>query len=68
MVEPKSKGKNDEAENIELHQFSKNIKNKLDSPFIDQKRSWEDEELFSIPSDIRKGIIDGLGFKKPSKI
>ena len=41
-------------EDVELIQnkFTKNIT----SPFINQKKSWEDEEVFPIPAEIRQGI------------
>jgi superfamily II DNA/RNA helicase len=39
----------------------------LASPFINQSKSWDDEEL-AIPADIKKNIIDELGFQKPSRI
>lgn len=45
----------------------KNVKQKA-SPFINQQRSWDDEDVFAIPSEIRKGIIEELGFLKPSNI
>jgi len=35
---------------------------------LNEKRSWEDEELFKIPEDIQKGIKEELGFLKPSYI
>ena len=37
------------------------------SPFINQSKSWDDEDLSILP-DLKKGIIEGLGFLKPSKI
>ena len=56
----------DEGENVELIQnkFSKNVA----SPFVNQQKSWDDEEQFKIPIEIQKGITQELGFLKPSKI
>ena len=56
----------DEGENVELIQnkFSKNVA----SPFVNQQKSWDDEEQFKIPVEIQKGITQELGFLKPSKI
>jgi hypothetical protein len=46
---------------------NKYMKNNFVSPFINQKKSWEDEE-YSLPDDLKSNIIDVLGFKKPSTI
>ena len=56
----------DDGENVELIQnkFSKNVA----SPFVNQQKSWDDEEQFKIPVEIQKGITQELGFLKPSKI
>eukprot|EP00347_Sterkiella_histriomuscorum_P014676 403359974 len=53
---------------VEIKTLVRKVKNKLDSPFISQQKDWENEEHFVIPKDILKGIIEGLEFKKPSKI
>lgn len=37
------------------------------SPFINQSKSWDDEEL-AIPEQLKKNIIEELGFQKPSRI
>jgi len=54
MVESKKSEKKQynesKLEGVELVQFKK-IKQKA-SPFLNEKRSWEDEELFMIPEDI----------------
>lgn len=44
--------------------FTKNLM----SPFINQTRSWDDDEHFRIPDELKKGITNELGFLKPSKI
>lgn len=38
------------------------------SPFINQQKSWEDEDTFMISKELQRGIIEDLGFFKPSKI
>ena len=43
------------------------IKQKMISPFINQKRSWDDEE-YKIPAGLKAGIKDGLNWERPSKI
>jgi hypothetical protein len=43
------------------------LKNNFVSPFINQKKSWEDDE-YKLPEDIKTNIIDVLGFTKPSTI
>ena len=53
-----------EAVQTQIHE---NIKSKKISSFINQKKSWDDEE-FKIPDDIMKGIRDGAGWEKPSRI
>ena len=35
---------------------------------MSQKKIWDDEEHFSLPPEIKKGIVEELGFKKPSII
>jgi hypothetical protein len=40
---------------------NKYMKNNFVSPFINQKKSWEDEE-YSLPDDLKSNIIDVLGF------
>ena len=37
------------------------------SPFINESKSWDDATL-NISDDLKKGIIEELGFLKPSKI
>jgi superfamily II DNA/RNA helicase len=32
------------------------------------QKSWEDEDQFPIPKDILKGIVEELGFIRPSNI
>ena len=53
---------------MEIKQLVSKVRNKLDSPFISQQKDWENEDHFAIPKDLLKGIIEGLEFKKPSKI
>jgi hypothetical protein len=43
------------------------MKNSIASPFINQKKSWEDKE-YNLPQDIKSNIINNLGFHKPSTI
>ena len=38
------------------------------SPFINQKKAWDDENDFSISPEIVRGIVEELGFIKPSNI
>jgi hypothetical protein len=35
-------------------------------PFLNQLKSWENEDDFSIPDDILENIKNELGFIKPS--
>jgi superfamily II DNA/RNA helicase len=35
---------------------------------LSQKKTWDDEEHFSLPPEIKKGIIEELNFSKPSII
>jgi ATP-dependent RNA helicase DDX19/DBP5 len=56
----------DRGEGVELMKL-KNVKQKA-SPFINQQRSWDDDEHFTIPADLQKGIVEELGFNKPSNI
>jgi len=35
--------------------------------FVSQVKSWDDED-FHLDEDLQKGIIEGLGFTKPSRI
>lgn len=44
---------------------NKHTKNVI-SPFINQSKNWDDEDL-NIPADLKQGIIEGLGLQ-PSKI
>ena len=55
-----------EKEEVQLMQF-KNVKQRA-SPFINMQKSWEDEDQFPIPKDILKGIVEELGFIRPSNI
>ena len=54
MVESKEETKknfnDDKGEGVELMKL-KNVKQKA-SPFINQQRSWSDEEHFKIPEDL----------------
>ena len=52
---------------VESTNFNPKIVSKKVSPFIKQDKTWDDEE-FSIPENIKKGIIDELKWNKPSKI
>jgi|DEB0MinimDraft_12_1074336.scaffolds.fasta_scaffold73907_1 superfamily II DNA/RNA helicase len=54
----------EEGAELIKNKFTKNIA----SPFINHQKSWDDENHFKIPDDIRKNIEDGLGFSKPSNI
>ena len=39
------------------------------SPFINQQKSWDGpENEFAIPPELIRGIVEELGFIKPSKI
>jgi hypothetical protein len=53
---------------VESKQFHAKIYNKNNSPFVSNKTTWDDEDLFSIPELIKKGIIEGHEWKKPSRI
>lgn len=61
MKEDKDKGVT-EVELI-VNKHTRNIA----SPFINQSKSWDDEEL-AIPEQLKKNIIEELGFQKPSRI
>lgn len=61
LKEDKDKG----VEEVELIQ-NKHTRN-IASPFINQSKSWDDPEL-AIPEDIKRNIIEELGFQKPSRI
>jgi len=50
---------------VELMQ-NKHIRNTA-SPFINQSKTWDDEEL-GISAELKKNIIEELGFLKPSRI
>ena len=65
-TEAKKEFNDDRGEGVELMKL-KNVKQKA-SPFINQTRSWDDEEHFKIPAEIQKGIVEELGFLKPSNI
>ncbi len=47
--------------------FNPNIKSKKISAFINQDKSWDDSQ-FNLPSNIKRGIIEELGWDRPSKI
>lgn len=53
----------DEAVALMPNKFTKNIS----SPFINQQKSWDDDELFTIPKEIQDGLVE-YGFLKPSNI
>ena len=59
-------GENVNEERVSLidNKYTKNIA----SPFINHQKSWDDNEHYVIPADIRKNIEDNLGFLKPSNI
>lgn len=40
----------------------------ITSHFINQRKSWDDENDFQINADLVRGITQELGFIKPSKI
>ena len=54
-------GKKEEVEIVE-NKYAAN----LASPFLNQLKSWENEDDFSIPEDIIENIKNELGFIKPS--
>lgn len=63
-VDENEKKDEDELEN-KIHIF---IKPKKTSPFINNKKSWDDEE-FKIPDELKKGIKEGgLNWERPSRI
>ena len=65
-VEPKHKDlQEDKKDEVELvvNQHTKNVA----CPFINQTKSWDDEEL-NLSDDIKHNLIDILKFEKPSKI
>ena len=69
MVEAKNKPttlNDDREDGVELMKF-KNVTQKA-SPFVNLHKSWDNEEYFKIPVEIYRGIVDGLGFNKPSNI
>ena len=68
MVESTSKNEESKGEvsAIKAKTFG-NITQKA-SPFLRQKKSWDDEEEFTISAELKKGIIDELCFTKPSNI
>lgn len=57
---------NDEVNEVDVATFGK-IKQKA-SPFLNQKKSWDDDEDFQITPELKKGIIDELCFSRPSHI
>ena len=61
----KDKSKNEVGE-VETVAFGK-IKQKA-STFLNQKKSWDDEDDFPISPDLKRGLIEELGFAKPSHI
>lgn len=55
----------DEGVEIMQNRFTRNIT----SPFINQKKAWdEDTDFIQISPELIKGIVEELGFIKPSKI
>ena len=54
-------GKKEEVEIVD-NKYAAN----LVSPFLNQLKSWENEDDFSIPDDILENIKNELGFIKPS--
>ena len=58
--------KQDQGEDVTLIQnkYTKNIA----SPFINHKRSWDDDDYFKIPEELQQGITQEQGFIKPSNI
>ena len=54
-------GKKEEVEIVD-NKYAAN----LVSPFLNQLKSWENEDDFSIPGDILENIKNELGFIKPS--
>jgi len=69
MVEAKKKStklNDDRADGVELMKF-RNVSQKA-SPFVNLHKSWDNEDHFKIPHDIQKGIVEVLGFSKPSNI
>jgi hypothetical protein len=38
------------------------------NPFLSVNKEWDGEDSIPIPDDLKKGIIEGLGFITPSKI
>lgn len=40
----------------------------ITSPFINQKKAWDDENDFTIAPELVRGITEELGFIKPSNI
>ena len=63
-----NKASNVEEEEVEIVQNTSVIKQRINSPFINHQKSWDDEDFIKIPEEMQKGIIDNLGFQKPSKI
>jgi len=57
---------NEAEEGAELieNRHTKNVS----SVFINQRKAWDDENDFTIPPEIIRGITDELGFIKPSNI
>ena len=49
---------------INIHENIKPIKI---SPFVNTKKSWDNEE-FKITPELKKGIKDGLNWENPSRI
>lgn len=56
-----------EAVDVVATNFNPNIKSKKISAFINQDKSWDDPQ-FNLPPNIKRGIIEELGWDRPSKI
>ena len=56
-----------EAVDVVETNFNPNIKSKKISAFINQDKSWDDPQ-FNLPPNIKRGIIEELGWDRPSKI
>ena len=67
MVEStKATNPKDEVGEVEVVQLGK-IKNTV-SPFLNQKKSWDDYEELEKAPELKKGLIEELKFSKPSYI
>jgi hypothetical protein len=59
------KEKDTEVATTENLQISEKIKVKKISPFVSTRKEWEN---YSIPAEIMRGLKDGAGWERPSKI